>query len=174
MRTTIVALLALALSAPLLAQTAPEPAGDALLRVLVEEIRALRTSLQKTSAYELRGRLLVDRARLHQENIRELTREVEGMSEAMRSSENVDFAFDAETEMAARTSTMTNPDDRRRLEEQMKAQMEKRREMHARYLEQNRLRLQRLESRLMEERDKLAAIEGELADIQRELGAATR
>ena len=168
------AILSIVFGATLLAQTAPQATGDALVRVLVDEIRALRASLQKNSAFELRGRLLIDRARIHQETIRELSRELEGMSEAVRSADMNDIAFDVATETDARTAAVTNPEEKRRIEEQMKVQMERRKEMHARYVEQNRMRLQRLENRLADERDKLEAIERELAEIQRELTGAPR
>ena len=174
---TIVAVLALLIGATTVTAQTDELTGEPLLRALLEELRALRVSMQKNSAYELRGQLLVDRARLHQETIHELAREVEGNAEALRSSQPAEIVFDREMEMEAMESRATgipNPDERRKMIERHKEQMERRREMHERHMEQMRLRHQRMENRLAEEREKLQAIEDELAQIQRELTGATR
>ena len=175
----VVTLLALGIGATtLVAQTAVELTGEPLLRALLDELRSLRLSMQKNSAYELRGRLLIDRARLHQETIRELAREVENNAEFLRSSDRPDMELEIDMEtdaVEARTAGMTvNPEQRRKMIERHKQQMEMRREMQARHREQMRIRHQRMESRLAEEREKLQAIEDELAQIQRELTAAPR
>ena len=158
----------------LFAQSTANLTGDALIRALIDEIRALRVSQQKNAAYELRGRLLIDRAKLHQETIRELAREVENNTDFMRSAEPVDVTFEMEAEMESRTAGITNPEERRRMIERQKEAMEKRKEMEMRHREQMRMRFQRMENRLAEERDKLKAVEDELAEIQRELAGATR
>lgn len=158
----------------LFAQTTADLTGDALVRALIEEIRTLRLSMQKSSAYELRGRLLIDRARLHQETIRELAREVENSSDFMRQPEPADVAYEMEAELESRTAGITNPEDRRKMMERHKEAIERRKEMETRHREQMRMRFQRMENRLAEERDKLKAVEEELAEIQRELAGATR
>ena len=147
-----------------------ELAGDTLMRALIDEIRTLRLSLQKNSAYEIRGRLLIDRARLHQETIRELSREVEAQAEYFRNAEDPmrDMDYTTETTMVAAAVPMS-AEDQRRMQEQQKEAMERRKVMEARHREQMRVRYQRMESRLQEERDKLRAIEDELAEMQREL-----
>ena len=155
---------------PLLAQ---ELTGDALLRALLSEIRQLRTTLQKNSAYEIRGRLLIDRAKMHQETIRELSRELEGSVDIMQPIE-ADPSFDTEATMVeanidARAATLPDPEERRRMIEREKAAIAKRREMHIRHREQMRQRFQRMETRLAEEKDKLAAVEAELERIHAEL-----
>ena len=155
----------------LFAQTS-ELAGDTLMRALIDEIRMLRVSLQKNSAYEIRSRLLIDRARLQQETIRELSREVEGSADYFRNMEEPGRDMDMTTEMtmvAPATAVPMSAEDQRRMQEQQKEAMERRRTMEARHREQMRVRYQRMEQRLQEERDKLRAIEDELAEIQREL-----
>jgi hypothetical protein len=156
----------------LFAQTS-ELAGDTLMRALIDEIRMLRVSLQKNSAYEIRSRLLIDRARLQQETIREISREVEGSAEYFRNMEEPGRDMDMTTEMtmaaAPATAVPMSAEDQRRMQEQQKEAMERRRAMEARHREQMRVRYQRMEQRLQEERDKLRAIEDELAEIQREL-----
>ena len=156
---------------PLLAQ---ELTGDSVLHALLNEIRLLRTSMQKNSAYEIRGRLLIDRARMHQEVIRELSRELEGSADVMQPMEVDSFETDTtmvEANMEARAATLPDPDERRRMIEREKAAMAKRREMHMRHREQMRQRYQRMEARLAEEKEKLAAIEAELDRIHAELTA---
>jgi hypothetical protein len=157
----------------LFAQSTANLTGDALIRALIDEIRAFRVSQQKSAAYELRGRLLIDRAKLHQETIRELAREVENSTDFMRP-EPVDVTYEMEAEMESRAVGITNPEERRRMIERQKAAMEKRKEMEMRHREQMRMRFQRMENRLAEEREKLKAVEDELAEIQRELAGTTR
>ncbi|HEU4522291.1 MAG TPA: hypothetical protein VFT12_09830 [Thermoanaerobaculia bacterium] len=172
----ILAAAALAIGATsLVAQTAAPLTGEPLLRALLDELRTLRVSLQRNSAYELRGRFLIDRARLHQETIRELSREVEQNSDYLRSSEPMEVSYEMEMEsMEARSAGIANPEERRKMIERHKEAMERRKEMEARHREQMRLRFQRMENRLAEEREKLRAIEEELAQIQTELTASTR
>lgn len=148
--------------------------GEPLLRALLEEIRLMRTSLQRNSAYEIRGRLLIDRARLHQETIRDLSREIEGSADYLRPSEVDNTAFEAEAamieaNMESRVATIPNPEERRKMLERQKQAMEQRKAMEQRHREQMRMRVQRLENRLAEEREKLRVIEEELAEMQREL-----
>jgi hypothetical protein len=157
----------------LVAQPSAATAGDVVLQSLLEEIRALRVALQRNSAYELRGRLLIDRARLQQEVIRELSREIEAAGDYMRPVE-VEPAWDIETTMTeanleGRVAAIPNPEERRKMMEREKLMMGRRREMEARHREQMRLRYQRLEQRLQEETAKLRQIEDELAQIQAEL-----
>jgi hypothetical protein len=174
-RITLAVLVAVTIGATALsAQTTADLTGDALIRALIDEIRTFRVAMQKSSAYELRGRLLIDRAKLHQETIRELAREVENSADFMRQPEPADIAFEMEAEMEARTAGIANPEERRKMIERQKEALERRKEMEARHREQMRMRFQRMENRLAEERDKLKAVEDELAEIQRELASATR
>ena len=154
----------------LFAQAAPL-ASDDLLRVLIEEIRTLRLSLQKSSAYEIRGRLLLDRARLQQETIRDLQREVDAYAESLRNSETEsETMYDIETTMvAAAVPGPASAEDQRRMAQQQKEVMERRKQIEARHREQMRVRYQRMETRLNDERDKLRAIEDELAEMQKDL-----
>lgn len=162
------------------AQSANELTGEPLLRALLAEMRSLRLSMQKNSAYELRGRLLLERARLHQEVIRELSREIEGASEILRPGES-EMMMETEMEIVegnieARFAAHPNPEERKKMIEREKMMMERRKAMELRHREQMRVRFQRMETRLAEEREKLRAIEEELAQIQRELmaGAQTK
>jgi hypothetical protein len=174
----ITSVVALTIAAPAsFAQPATPLAGDTLTRALLEEIRTLRLSLQRNSAYELRGRLLLERARMHQETIRELSREVENSAEVMRPT-SVEPMWE-ETMMAdvvtpAPGVVLPDPETRKKMQEREKKMLEYRKAMEAQHREQMRQRLQRMETRLAEERDKLKAIEEELAQMHRELTETAR
>ena len=147
--------------------------GDALVRALLDEVRQLRLAMQKNSAYDIRGRLLLDRAKMHQDNIREISRELEQSNDFMRSPEmSSDITMEetmVEANIEARAATVADPQERQKMLEREKAMMEKRKEMQARHHEQMRMRFQRMEQRLVEEKAKLAEIEDELAKMQAEL-----
>ena len=172
-RAGIAFLVLLAVAAASFAQTTALT-GEPLLRALLDEIRTLRVSLQRNSAYEIRGRLLIDRARLHQETIRELSREIEGSADYLRPMEVDNTAMEheaamMEANMESRVASIPNPEERRKMIERQKAAMEQRKIMEQRHREQMRLRVQRLENRLAEEREKLRLVEEELAEMQKEL-----
>src|SRR5688572_29110267 len=76
-RKSIPVLLAAMLATPAFAQAASDLHGEALLQAILAEMRLLRTTLQKNAAYELRARVLLERARIQQETVRDLQREVE-------------------------------------------------------------------------------------------------
>ncbi|MBK5259370.1 MAG: hypothetical protein JJE51_07235 [Thermoanaerobaculia bacterium] len=150
------------------AQTTSELAGDQVLRALLDEIRALRLTIQRNAAADIRGRFLIERARMQQEVIREIAREVEAYNESNRMSSEIEPFEEMEKEMEARVTAATDP-ERKKMLALEKERMGKRREMQARQQEQMRQRQQRMENRLAEERDKLRVIEEELAQLQREL-----
>ena len=147
--------------------------GDALVRALIDEVRQLRLAMQRSSAYEIRGRLLLDRAKMHQENIREISREVEASGDFIRSPEmSSDIVMDetmVEANMEARAASVADPQERERMIEREKKMMEQRKVMQERHREQMRMRYQRMEQRLAEEKAKLAEIEDELSKMQAEL-----
>ena len=167
--TSVIALITVSVSA----QTATQLTGDALLQALLAEMRALRTTLQRNSAYDIRARLLLDRAKMYSDTIRELSRELENSSDFTRPVE-VDTTMETESTIVeanieARAAAITDPDQRKKMLEREKAMLERRKEMEMRSLEQLRLRFQRMENRLAEEKEKLRLVEEELAQIQREL-----
>jgi hypothetical protein len=165
---SIAAVLVLAGLASGLAQTTGQLAGDELLRALLEEMRALRTTIQKNSASDLRGRFLLERARMQNEVVRDLQRELEQRS--MNTPQPGDEAMidDATEAFEQRIRNETNVEQRRQLERE-RDQMQRRRDMQKRYMEEARLRQQRLEGRLSEERQKLDAIEKEILVLSAEM-----
>ena len=178
-RPQIIAVVAVALSVTSLFAQSAQLTGDALVRALLDEVCLLRLSMQKNSAYDLRGRLLLDRARMHHETIRELSREIEGASDFLNQPERVEWDVDStmvEVAPAPGRGVVAAPDaeERRRLAEQQKLAMERRKAAEARHRETMRARLQRVENRIAEERAKLREIEDELAKMHRELTGEAR
>lgn len=142
--------------------------SDQVMRALLEEMRALRLTLQKSAAYDLRANVLIERARLQGEIVRELQREVDSrnMSRSMQVEEE---PMDAMVEqLNARLRTETDSEQREQIENELRM-MQRRREMYARHQEQMRLYEQQMEVRLAEEKDKLADIERDIMTLEAEM-----
>lgn len=165
----VVALVTLGGVASGLAQSSGQLAGEELLRALLEELRALRTTIQRNSAVEIRGQLLIERARMQNEIVRELSRELEQRQMTGPMSEDESIIDEAMESFEDRIRTETDSEKRRQLERE-REQMKRRREMQKRFIEEARLRQQRLESRLAEERDKLQELEAEITALTRDVG----
>ena len=169
-RAVVAVTLVLAFAAFAVAQTTTDLAGERLLRALLDEMRALRTTLTRNSAYELRANLLIERVRMYQQSVHELQREVE-QGELERSTRNDEESFaEVLDNMEERLRAETDPERRKQLERERDA-MVRRREMQSRFREQQRARFQRRENRLAEEREKLRIAEDELARLEREIAA---
>lgn len=144
---------------------------DVLLRSLIEEIRALRLTMQRSAGYDLRARVLLDRARLQQEIVRELEKDLNQRAlnrGAMMDEQPMEQMVEQFTEQLR---TETDPERRREIEHQMQM-MRRQQQMHARHLERMRLQEQQMENRLAEEKAKLDEIQRALMALEAELSAA--
>ncbi|HET7711589.1 MAG TPA: hypothetical protein VFL80_06630, partial [Thermoanaerobaculia bacterium] len=112
--------------------------GEPLLRALLEEMRAIRLAMQTSSAQELRGRLLIERIKMQQEVVRELSREIEQTPNAAISAETDHFA-EMEEDIERRVRAETEP-ERKRMIEREKERIKRRREMEVIHREQARVR----------------------------------
>ena len=146
-----------------LAQTQPATT-DEVLRALLAEVRALRVTLQQSTAFQLRGQLLLERLRLQQQVVRELSRETDQRNTMMEETQLNAYAEDIEE----RLRSETNPETRRDLERE-RDQLKRRIEMQKKMIEEMKQRQQRQEARLIEERQRLEAIEAEIAALQKEM-----
>jgi len=142
--------------------------GEPLLRALLEEMRAIRTMMQTSSAQELRGRLLIERIKMQQEVVRDLARDIEQSTPAMPPVTEIDPYSDMEEDIDRRVRAETEP-ERKRIVEREKERLKRRRDMETYHREQSRLRIQRMENRLVEEREKLRILEDELTRLLREM-----
>lgn len=160
---------ALSVPAPASAQAvAPEESEAALMKVLIEELRALRTTLKQNALLDLRSRLLVDRARLQSQLVGELQREMEQrtMNRSMMIEEEPFEPMIDQFEEQLRVTT--DSAERQRIEAELES-MKKRREMFARHQERMREHEQRMELRLIEERRKLDEIQRDLSSLEAEM-----
>jgi len=166
-RTYVVTVLAaITLAAPTaLAQPDPGLQGEALLRALLEEMRMLRTTMQKNAAAELRLRVLLERARMQQETIRELQREVDQRQMEMEYRMEEDPYDDGVQQAEQRLKTEPDANIRRQIENELSA-MRRRREIGQRHRERIEQRFRRNEQRLSEEIDRLRTIEDELRRLE--------
>lgn len=142
--------------------------GDALFRALLEEMRLLRTTIQKNAAADIRARTMLERLRLQQEMVRELQREVEGRQTA----EEYRTEYEPFEEMIAQTEARLKeaPDapSRQQIERELTA-IKRRREMEQRNRQRMEVRFRRQEQRLEEETARLRAIEEDLRRLEQQL-----
>lgn len=158
------ALLTLAGATPVQAQDD----STQLMRALLEEMRALRLTLQKSAAFDLRARVLIERSRLQEQTVRELQREVDarnmGRSMAMED-EPMETMIE---QLNSRLRLETDPAQRQQIENEIQM-MNRRREMYARHQEQMRVQEQQMESRLADEKNRLADIERDIMALEAEM-----
>src|SRR5688500_15400094 len=142
-------------------QNNTNPQGDALMRALLDEMRLLRTAMERNAAADLRSRLLLERMRHQQDIVRELQREADNRRMEEESRMHTEpFEWEAAT-METRMREATDPATKRQIEQEM-AGMKKRQEMMERHRQRMEVRAQQQEQRLVEETARLRGIEDEL------------
>lgn len=159
------AALPLLTAAPASAQSPPDTSEAALMRILIEELRALRLTLQQNALLDLRSRLLIDRARIQSQLVGELQREVEQRTmnrSMMIDEEPFEPMFEQLDEQLRVTSDAA---ERRRIEAEIDA-MKKRREIFGRHQERMLEHEQQMELRLAEERRRLDEIQRDLMNLE--------
>ncbi|MDX1584317.1 MAG: hypothetical protein R3338_12035, partial [Thermoanaerobaculia bacterium] len=129
MKRILVLLILLIVSAPLTVSGQPtvEDETDVLLRTLIEEIRALRQTLEKSRVYELRASMLLDQMRVRQSSVDRLRQRIIDLRQQISydSSEELEQYVENVEQRLARE---TDPDQRRQLERELEM-IEKRREL---------------------------------------------
>lgn len=148
---------------------ASQPSSDAqLMRVLIEEIRALREAIQQNAALDLRSRVLVDRARMQSEIVRELQREVEQRAMNRASMMEEEPFEPMMTQLTEQLRTETDQDKRGQIEIELDM-MKKRREMYSRHQEMMREQERQMETRLVLEQRKLDEIQRDIMALEAQL-----
>ena len=163
---SVVAAVGLLVGGAATAQSTTEIEGEAWLRALLQEMRALRLTIQRNAAYEVRAQVLLDRARMQQQSVRELEQQVRGYEDNVMMSEEPFEIY--EEEVAERLRTTNDPEQRRMIQREL-SQIEKRKEMEAKRREQVQVHQMQLRDRLAEERAKLEGIQDELVRLEREI-----
>ena len=166
-RLTLAASLLVLIASPLAAQSS-DPRGDALLRALLEEMRLLRTTIQKNAAADIRARTMLERLRLQQDMVRDLSREVENR----QSSDEFRMDFEPFEEMIQQTEARLKeaPDAaaKQQIERELQG-LKRRKEMEQRNRQRMEVRFRRQEQRLEEETGRLRAIEEDLRRLEQQL-----
>lgn len=153
-------------SLPLAAQPVESIAGDALLRALIQEIRALRVAIQRDVTAELRANILIERERRAAERVDQLAQQVEQNFPDERFMME-DFDMHVE-QLRSRLRTETDPEQRRQIEMEL-SMIDRRREMSELHREQMRMRKIETERRLEEERARLQTLRGEIDSLLNDL-----
>lgn len=164
-------LIALVLSTVAMPESHAQSTDEALLRALVEEIRALRQTLEKSQLFELRASIMLDQMQVRQSSIDKLRQRLSELRQQSSYDGMEEFEFYVE-EVRNRLRTETDPEQRRQIEREMEM-VEKRREIQAKRQAELNEQIQQLELRLREEEDKLTSLEGDLDRLQRSLIAET-
>lgn len=151
---------------PVSAQTTDSD-RDALLQALLEEIRALRQTLERSQLFELRASILLDQMQVRQSSIDKLRQRLSELRQQMSYDGSEEFEFYVE-EVKQRLTRETDPTQRQQIERELEM-VEKRREIQERRNTELQQQTQQLELRLREEEDKLLALEGDLDRLQRSL-----
>ena len=161
-------LLSLLLAVPLRAQVVvPETSSDEVLRALLSEIRQLRVAMQKNQAHEVRAQILLERLRIQQQTVKELSQQVE--HSPYETTEIATDGFDMHlADVQARLKAETDPQRRTQIEREIQM-IGKRREMELKHREQAAVRRSQMEVKLKEESDRLASLEDQLQRLEREL-----
>lgn len=164
--TIFLLILTAAAPASLHAQTTDDD-RDALLRSLLEEIRALRQTLEKSQLFELRASIMLDQMQVRQNSIDKLRQRLSELRQQHSYDGSEEFEFYVD-EVKQRLDRETDPTQRQQIERELEM-IEKRREIQARRNSEVQQQIQQLELRLLEEEDKMVALESELDRLQRSL-----
>src|SRR5437870_702379 len=89
----LVVLCLAAFSAPAQAQT-KNPSDNGVLQQLLEEVRSLRQTLQRTNLYAYRGQIIVERIRMRQDRIDKLSAALENARNELHQLELQDLSLD--------------------------------------------------------------------------------
>jgi predicted nucleic acid-binding Zn-ribbon protein len=154
---------------PALAQNAKQPDYDRTLESLLNEVRLLRRTLQRTGLNAYRSQIILERMRAHNEQVVRLTRMLEDVREEMENieatiprfieqSKMLESQLEQETDMSKRTILEYEQKERKQAVEQYKKRLERQRE-----------REQQLANQLRSEQAKLGELESRLDLLEREI-----
>lgn len=140
---------------------------DSLLRALIEEIRALRQTLERSQLFELRASIMLDQMQARQSSVEKLRQRLNELRQQTSFEGSEEFEFYVE-EVKQRLNRETDPNLRQQIERELEM-VAKRREIQERRSVEMQLQVQQLELRLREEEEKLLALEADLDRLQRSL-----
>ena len=154
---------------PALAQSAKQPDDNRTLQSLLNEVRLLRRTLQRTGLNAYRSQIILERLRAHNEQVVRLTRMLEDVREGMDKIEATIPRFIEQSKlMESQVEQETDTNKRSLLEFELK----ERKRAVDRYklgLERQREREQQLANELRSEQAKLPELESRLDLLEREI-----
>ncbi|HET9528850.1 MAG TPA: hypothetical protein VFQ92_00750 [Blastocatellia bacterium] len=154
---------------PALAQSAKQPDDNRTLQSLLNEVRLLRRTLQRTGLNAYRSQIILERLRAHNEQVVRLTRMLEDVREGMDKIEATIPRFIEQSKlMESQVEQETDTNKRSLLEFELK----ERKRAVDRYklgLERQREREQQLANELRSEQAKLTELESRLDLLEREI-----
>lgn len=154
---------------PALAQNAKQPDDNRTLLSLLNEVRLLRRTLQRTGLNAYRSQIILERMRAHNEQVVRLTRMLEDVRENIDKIEATIPRFIEQGKlMETHIEQETDPNKRAMLEFEHKEKKQAV-ERYKQGLERQREREQQLASQLRTEQAKLAELESRLDLLEREI-----
>lgn len=166
--------LCLAASSTALAQSGNSansvPADDKqLTQALLNEIKLLRQTLQRTSLSSFRAQVLTERLRVQQDQVSQLSRELEGLRAALADGRfGQPWMAERVKEVESQLERETDPVRRQQFERQSK-QLQLEAERQAQRVAQQREREMQLTAKLQTEQAKLNELNERLDALEREL-----
>jgi DNA repair exonuclease SbcCD ATPase subunit len=143
-----------------------------LLRALLEEVRQLRTALQQTTIGTLRARLLIEQLAKQQTLVDTLSEEINQLKALITQAQDTTRGDDDLQELEAQIRECADPQERARLMQSyaaLKRAMERERAVLKKEAVEQQARQMQLENTLRAEQTKLAELQGQLEDLDREL-----
>lgn len=153
------------------AQSSEGDDRDALLRALLQEIRLLRQTLERSQLFELRASITLDQMQVTQSSVDKLRQRITDLRQQTSYDSMEEFEFYVE-EVKQRFARETDPAAREQIQREIEM-IQKRREIQEKRRSDLQSQIQQLELRLREEEDKLLALEGDLDRLQRSLISET-
>jgi hypothetical protein len=154
---------------PALAQNTKQPDDNRTLQSLLNEVRLLRRTLQRTGLNAYRSQIILERMRAHNEQVVRLTRMLEDVRENIDKIEATIPRFIEQGKlMETHIEQETDPNKRAMLEFEHKEKKQAV-ERYKQGLERQREREQQLASQLRTEQAKLGELESRLDLLEREI-----
>lgn len=142
-----------------------------LTQALLDEVKLLRQALQRMSLSSFRAQVLTERLRVQQDQVSQLSREVEGLRAMLADGRSGQpWLAERAKEIESQLGRETDPARRQQLEQQSK-QLQLEAERQSQRVAQQREREMQLTAKLQTEQAKLNELNERLDTLERELEA---
>jgi hypothetical protein len=162
-------LLCLILSDPAQAQSTKQPDDNRTLQSLLNEVRLLRKTLQRTGLNTYRSQIILERMSAHNEQVVRLTRMLEDVRDEMEKIEATIPRFIEQSKLTESQIEQEADTNKRALLEFEHKERKQAVERYKLRLERQREREQQLSNQLRAEQAKLGELESRLDALEREI-----